>query len=162
MTKLTLFLQFEGDPRVELAEFDEKAGTKDVRAKAVELGFANLSDASVFAEGGADSLDDKQPLTAQGVSNKQRLCLHRCKKIHVTVDFAGDSKQHPFPPAVTIAEVKAWFVDKIGMSAADATEHVLQISGTKERPSPDTMIGSLKSVDCRIEVSLVPLKRVEG
>jgi hypothetical protein len=121
-----------------------------------------LSDASVFAEGREDSLDDKHPLTAQGVSNKQRLCLHRCKKIHVTVDFAGDSKQHPFSPATTIAEVKAWFVDKIGMSAADATEHVLQISGTKERPSPDTMIGSLKSVDCRIELSLVPLKRVEG
>ena len=162
MAKLSLFLQFEGDPRVELAEFDEKAGTKEVRAKAVELGFALLSDASVFAEGHDDPLDDKHPLTAQGVSNKQRLCLHRCKKIHVTVDFVGDSKQHPFSPVTTMADVKAWFVDKIKMSPADATEHVLQVSGTTERPTPDTMIGSLKSVDCKIELSLVPLKRVEG
>lgn len=162
MAKLTYFLQFEGDPRVELADFDEHAGAKEVRAKAVALGFAQLASASLFVEGREEALDDKHPLAAQGVANKQRLCLHRCNKVHVTIDFAGDSEQHPFSPATIIAEVKAWFVAKIGMSPADATEHVLQISGTTERPSPDTMIGSLKAVDCRIALSLVPLKRVEG
>lgn len=162
MSQFSLFLQFESDPRVELVAFSENANVADVRAKAVGLGFEALAKADVFVEGSEEPLDEKLSLASQKVGPKQRLCIHRCKKIHVTAHFADETKQHPFAPSATVAEVKTWFVDKIKMSPADATEHVLQITGTTDRPGPDTMIGSLKTVDCAIEFSLVPIKRVEG
>ncbi len=162
MTDLTLFLQFEGDPRVELITLSEQARVADVRAKAVELGFSALADALVFAEGDDKPLDEKNTLKTQKVGPKHRLCLHHCRNIHVTATFVEKEKQHPFAPSATVAEVKAWFVAKIDMPAKDASEHALQITGTKDRPSPEVMIGSLRTQDCRLAFSLVPIKRVEG
>lgn len=162
MTDIPLFLQFEGDPRIEMVTLREDARVADVRARAVALGFPALADALVFHQGDDQPLDEKRSLKAQKVAQKDRLCLHHCRQLHVTIRFAGEDKQHPFPASATIAEVKAWYVDKIDMPEKDASEHVLQVAGTEDRPSPDVMIGSLKSEQCRIALSLVPIKRVEG
>jgi hypothetical protein len=49
------------------------------------------------------------------------------------------------------------------MDPGDAAEHVLQLTGTADRPDADTHIGALASCpDCRLAFDLVPLKRVEG
>lgn len=162
MPKFPLFLQFEGDERVELVTFPDTVDVAQVRAKAIELGFEHLADALVFAEGNDEPLDERHPLRDQKVSPKDRIHIHRCRQIKVTLHFVDEAKHHPFPPATTVARVKKWFVDKIGMSPTDATEHVLQITGTSLRPSPDTHIGSLVRERCALEFSLVPIKRIEG
>jgi len=162
MTQFPLFLQFEGDERVELVSFPDTVDVAQVRAKATELGFDHLVDALVFAEGDDEPLDERRPLRDQKVGPKHRVHLHRCRQIQVTLHFVDVTKHHPFSPATTVAQVKKWFVDKIGMSPTDATEHVLQITGTTRRPSPDTHIGSLVRGRCAIEFSLVPIKRIEG
>jgi hypothetical protein len=162
MSKFQLFLQFEGDRRVELVTFTDDVDTEAVRAAAVKLGFADLGTALIFAENTEDALEDGRPLREQKVGNKHRLHLHRCPEIKVTLHFVDVTKHHVFRPAATVDRVKRWFVNKIDMSDVDATEHVLQITGTTDRPDPDTHIGSLVSGRCTLEFSLVPLKRIEG
>jgi hypothetical protein len=53
-------------------------------------------------------------------------------------------------------------VHELKMSPVDASEHVLQITGTTDRPDPDVQIGALVSGCCELAFSLVPVKRVEG
>ena len=82
----------------------------------------------------------------------------------MTVTFNGQSKGHEFSPATTVADVKKFAaIREFGMKPADAAEHVLQFSGSAERPEPETHVGALVSCpDCRIAFDLVPHKRVEG
>ena len=150
MSKFQLFLQFEGDRRVELVSFADNVDTQAVRAAAVKLGFVHLANALVFAEDIDDALDDGRPLRDQAVGHKHRLHLHRCREIKVALHFVDVTEHHVFRPAATVDRVKRWFVHKIGMSAVDATEHVLQITGTTDRPDPDTHIGSLVSERCAL------------
>ena len=89
--------------------------------------------------------------------------VHRCTRVAVTVTFNHRHVEHSFPPSATIARVKAWAADKLGMSPEDATEHVLQISGTHTRPSPGAHLGSLVSCPhCQAKFDLVPEERVNG
>lgn len=162
MPHIEFFIQFEGTPRVELARFPEDIDVAGVRAWAVALGLAHLAEALVFAEEIEEALEEGRPLRDQGVGHKHRIHLHRCRKIEVALHFVDKTKHHVFRPAVTVKRVKHWFVDAIGMSPVDATEHVLQITGTTDRPSPDTHIGSLVGDHCKVEFSLVPIKRIEG
>lgn len=162
MSKLKLFLQFEGHRAIEVASLGPEATPRDAVKAAVALGFSESPDASVFHGDQSDPLDLDTPLNRQGVKDKDRLHVHRCKKIHVTIAFASARKQHPFPPSATIEAVKRWFVREIGMSEVDATEHVLQIAGTSDRPDPDVQIGSLTKRECSLDLVLVPIKRVEG
>ena len=162
MSHIELFVQFEGTPRVELARFPEDIDAAGVRAWAVALGLAYLAEALIFADEVEEALEEDRPLRDQGIGHKHRIHLHRCPEIRVTLHFVDETRHHVFRPAATVKRVKKWFVDAINMSAVDATEHVLQITGTNERPNPDLHIGSLVSERCALELSLVPIKRIEG
>jgi hypothetical protein len=49
------------------------------------------------------------------------------------------------------------------MTEEEAGEHLLQIAGTTDRPTPGTHIGTLTSCpDCRVRFDLVPDERVNG
>jgi hypothetical protein len=49
------------------------------------------------------------------------------------------------------------------MTPEEASEHVLQILGTQDRPSPGTHLGALtKCPHCRLAFDLVPDQRVNG
>ena len=51
--------------------------------------------------------------------------------------FNGETVHHKFGPGTTVARVKNWAAEhKFGMTPQEAGEHVLQISGTKDRPIP--------------------------
>ncbi|OYX47053.1 MAG: hypothetical protein B7Y90_13880 [Alphaproteobacteria bacterium 32-64-14] len=157
MSKLKLFLQFEGHRAVEVVLLGSDAIARDVIKAAAALGLADSPDIVVFHGDHPDPLDPGKPLHDQGVKDKDRVHVHRCKKIQVSVTFASFRKQHPFSPAATVEAVKRWFVHEIKMSEIDATEHVLQIAGTSERPEPDVQIGSLTSRECALNLTLVPI-----
>lgn len=92
------------------------------------------------------------------------LHLHRCRHVEVAVTFGGETVHHRFPPSATVARVKTWAaVSKFGMTEEEAGEHVLQIAGTQDRPSPGTHIGALTSCPaCRVHFDLVPDERING
>lgn len=164
MSTLKLFLQFEGHRPVELIHLPETATVADVVAAARKAGLTDeLKDgALVFGAEGDEPLDPSATLKAAGVRDRHRVHVHRCKKVLVTLHFSGQTEKLEFPPAATVERVKREFVRRIHMSPTDATEHVLQLCGTTDRPEPDTHIGSLVCGCCNLCFDLVPIKRVEG
>lgn len=162
MTKLKLFMQIEGRRSIELIEVAEDAGPDAVLAAAAALGLA-IEAAMVFAGEDEHPLHMGKPLHHQGVKDKHRVHVHRCKKIGVTLHYADTPEAHrAFPPTATVTHVKRWYVHELKMAPVDASEHVLQITGTNDRPDPDVQIGALVTGCCEIALSLVPVKRVEG
>ena len=77
--------------------------------------------------------------------------LHRCRHVEVAVTFNGETVHHQFGPGTTVARVKTWAAErKFGMTPQEAGEHVLQITGTKDRPDPGTHLGAIAACpDCR-------------
>jgi hypothetical protein len=90
--------------------------------------------------------------------------VHRCRHIEVNVRFNNETVHHRFGPGAIIARVKRWAAEnKFGMTPEEASEHVLQILGTQDRPSPGTHLGALTSCpNCRLAFDLVPDQRVNG
>jgi hypothetical protein len=90
--------------------------------------------------------------------------VHRCRHVEVAVTFNGKPVHHRFGPGTTVARVKTWAAEReFKMTPQEASEHVLQISGTKERPDPGVHLGTLVlSPHCRIAFDLMPNERVNG
>ena len=78
--------------------------------------------------------------------------------------FNGETVHDRFAPGTTIARVKRWAAEKeFGMSREEASEHVLQLSGSQERPAPGTHLGALVTCKvCKLSFDLVPDERVNG
>jgi hypothetical protein len=164
MPNIQLFLQFEGSRGIELIEVDSDAPGREILVAAVRAGFAeqHLDVAQVFGPDDETPLNLEISIREQGIHHKHRVHVHRCRKIEVTLHFNDLTKVKHFPPSATIDHVKKWFVHAIDMSPVDATEHVLQLFGSSDRPEPDTQIGMLVSGCCELGFNLVPIKRVEG
>lgn len=164
MSKIQLFLQVEGSRGVHLVELEDNAQAKDLIAQAIRSGLAaaNVEGALVFGPDSDSPLDPALPLSKQGVRNKQRMHVHRCRQVNVTLHFNDVTEVVHVPPSATVDRVKKRFVQMIGMSSVDATEHVLQLCGSTERPEPDMQVGTLVCGCCDVCFDLVPIKRVEG
>ena len=71
--------------------------------------------------------------------------LHRCRHIEVAVTFNGETAPHQFGTGTTLARASNWAAEhKFGMTPQEAGEHVLQITGTKDRPDPGVHLGALR------------------
>lgn len=165
MNTLTLFVQLEGSSKIELIEVPDTATPLELVRAAIARGLPEESgaEALVFVDDKDDALDVKLTIAAQGVKNKDRVTIHRCRRVEVSVAFNARLEQRKFNPAATVERVKRWFVNQIGMTPVDASEHVLQVTGTAERPDQDTPIGTLVAKGtCSTALTLVPRKRVEG
>ena len=114
--------------------------------------------------------DEDEPLNELLIVRQQagpcgvKAHLHRCRHIAVAVTFNGETVHHQFGPGSTVARVKRWAAErKFGMSEEEASEHVLQIAGTLDRPSPGTHLGALaKCPNCRLDFDLMPDQRING
>ncbi|AUW47159.1 hypothetical protein [Rhizobium leguminosarum] len=165
MNKITLFVQFEASPNIELIELSDTATFAELILAATERGLPDdvQRDALIFIEEKDEALETDLSLTKQGVKHKDRVTIHRCRRVEVSVAFNARLEQRKFNPAATVGRVKRWFVDEIGMTPVDASEHVLQITGTNRRPDHDVPIGTVVTKGtCSVEFTLVPRKRVEG
>lgn len=92
-----------------------------------------------------------------------KIHLHRCARIAVAVAFGGRTLEHAFGPGSTLARVKQWATRELRMSDDDASEHVLQLAGTHDRPTPSTHLGSIVGhPHCRVAFDLVADERVQG
>ena len=161
MSELKLFLQFEGHRPIELIQLPESATAGDVLRAAAGHG-AIVEEAFVFLVDIEEPLDPDESLHARGVKDRHRVHVHRCRKVKVALTFVDTTAHHEFVPSATVETVKRWFVHHLKMSSVDAAEHVLQVSGTTERPDPDVQIGSLVHGACALAFTLVPTKRIEG
>lgn len=163
MGSIDIFYQREGSREIE--HLDISSEITFGALKALLIAKHGLEEgAALFIEDVDAAVDDEQALHGHAGRAGVKVHLHRCRHIEVTVSFNGKTVEHRFGPGSTVARVKKWAAEtKFGMSPEDASEHVLQIVGTHDRPPPGTHLGSLATCPhCRIAFDLVPDQRVNG
>ena len=131
------------------------------REKGLKIGVEQTPD--VWLENAEEPLKHDASLQAAGIKSRSRVHIHTCQRIHVTVNFNGQSHQHPFSPASTIHDVKDWAAKKFNLKETDISEYVLQVCGSSDRPKEDTQVGFYAEPgQCTACFDLVPQQRVEG
>ena len=92
-----------------------------------------------------------------------RVHVTKCHRVKVTVHYTHLTHTKEFPPGTRLKTVKDWAVAAFHVPAHDATEHVLEIHGTKEHPNTSEPLSVLVHAhDCGVVFDLVPDIRVEG
>jgi hypothetical protein len=163
MKTIDLFYQVEGLAEIQHLEVTAEASFGDVAARLREKHGLD-AEAVLFAEDGEEPLDDNAPVRDLAKAAGVKVHLHRCRQIEVAVTFNREAVDRRFAPGATVARVKQWAaVKKFGMTEEEAGEHVLQIAGTHDRPSPSTHIGALTNrKTCALAFDLVPDERING
>lgn len=164
--QVDVFVQGEGLKDVVLVQVPHDAVLVDVITAAKEhglLGGEQDGNYLVFLEDGDDALDTGMSLEKAGVHNRTHIHIHRQNRIKVTVNFNVRQDVRDFPPSATVERIKKWAARVFDMSEIDATEHVLQVTGSTVRPDEMTHIGALVTFpENKISFDLVPKIRVEG
>lgn len=163
MTTIDLFFQGEGFGEIKHLEIEPDTTCAIFKARVSEIqGVAR--DVLVFLEDEDDPIADDVLLKEHAAQKGMKVHVHRCRHVEVAVTFNGETVDHRFGPAATIARIKRWAAErKFGMSEEDAGEHALQISGTHERPALGIHIGSLTTCEaCALSFDLVADERVNG
>ena len=163
MATIDLFYQCEGIREVDHIEVESEQTFAEIKALLIAkhgLGAEVL----IFLENGEDPVAEHEPAHKHGDSGRIKVHVHRCRHVTVTVTFNGETVEHRFSPGATVAHVKHWAAErKFGMTHEEATEHVLQIAGTHDRPPPGTHLGTLATCPhCHVAFDLVPDQRING
>ena len=163
MKTLDLFFQGHGLGEIQHLSVELDATFGAIRTQLVQK-YSVLTETFVFVEDGDDPLDDDAQVADYASAAALKLHFSRCSKVEVLVTFNGETVRCHFAPSATVSRVKKWVAEsKFKMSEVDAGEHVLQISGTHDRPAPGTHIGVLVLTDtCEVKFDLVPDERVNG
>jgi len=163
MTSISIFYQGAGIPDVEHLEADIEKTFKEIK-DLLGAKHAFTGEFFLFLENEDEPAQDNLKLEKQKSPKGIKAHIHHCRHIEVSVTFNGQTVHHQFGPGTTIAKVKHWAaVKKFQMTDEEAGEHVLQISGTHDRPKPGTHLGALSSCkECRIAFDLLPNERVNG
>lgn len=122
------------------------------------------SDVLIFVESDERPVEHDVHIAVRGGDRGVTVHVHRCHRVNVAVTFNNMTKEHLFSPASTVGHVKQWMAEhKFDMTRDDASEHLLQLAGTTNRPSPSTHIGALTdSMICAVAFDLVADERVNG
>jgi len=157
-----IFAQSEFLNDVRALEVEPTSGGAGVREAllAVLPGGGDIQALQFYIE---DSDDEHAIEKLTEIPEGLRVHAHRLKGIDVNVRYAGRDVRRTFRPSATLQRVKGWAVRELGIAASDAAELMLQVSGTAQRPDPDTHIGALVKFPNRtLCLDLVPSTRVNG
>lgn len=163
MTSIDIFYQGEGLREIDHIEAGPEQTFSSLKALLIEKhGFQG--DVFIFLEDSDEPLDETVLVRQHAGPAGIKAHVHRCRHVEVHVRFNNATVQHRFAPGATVARVKTWAAErKFGMTPEEASEHVLQIAGTPDRPAPGTHLGALtRCPDCRLSFDLVPDHRVNG
>lgn len=159
MNHIDIFLQTEGNTTLSHLNLEGSSTVANLKATLVDRNLATPASA-IFIEDDDDPLDDHRSLDSIG-GKSLKLHANRCTSIAVTVTYGARTVSHKFSPSTTVAKVQRWSTSELGLTPDDATEHVLQLKGTLDRPSVSTHIGSLAR-ECEVAFDLVPNERIQG
>jgi hypothetical protein len=163
MSSIDVYYQGVGIREIEHIEIAAEESFARVKMLLVErhgLG----TDLLLFLEDADEPVDEALLVRDHARPSGVKVHVHRCRHVEVGVTFNGETVHHRFGPGTTVARVKKWAAErKFGMSEEEASEHVLQIANSHDRPAPGTHVGRLASCPaCRVVFDLVPDQRVNG
>jgi hypothetical protein len=162
---IEVFLQGKGISQIALVELPLEGRVRDIIDAAIPHGLqvVEAEEVLVWIEGEDEPLHLELTLEEAGIRKHSRVHVHTCHRVEVLVVYNGQTKPRQFSPAQTIARVKQWADHEFELSETDATDHVLQVSGTTNQPREDVHIGALVQYPhCSIGFDLVPKSRVQG
>lgn len=163
MNRIDVFYQREGVADIEHLELE--AGETFAKLKSLLVEKHGLpAEIFLFLEDEDEPVNEKHLPRDREHKAGIKVHVHRCRHVKVSVTFNNETVHANFAPSATVARVKRWAAEKkFGMSPEEAGEHVLQVSGTHDRPTPGTHIGSLVAHPaCKIAFDLVPDERING
>ncbi len=163
MTAIDVFYQGEGVREVEHIELGPDHTFASLKSIIIEK-HGLEPDVLIFLEDSDEPLDELLLVREHAGHVGVKVHVHRCRHVEVAVTFNNETVHHRFGPGATVARVKHWAAEhKFKMSPEEASEHVLQIKGTHDRPAPGTHLGTLAACPhCAVSFDLVPDQRVNG
>jgi hypothetical protein len=162
MKDIEVFYQVEGTRQIQHLTAPPGEPLSSVKARIIER-HGLPPDSHLTVEDVEEPIDESRPIETIAAGHGAKVHVHRCTRITVTVGYAGRTIERVFGPGVTVATIKRWAVEQLGISKEDASEHVLQIAGTHDRPTPSTHVGTLVQCPrCQIAFDLVADERVQG
>lgn len=163
MPDTIIFIHLLDRPELVEAEIDINASSRELEAILSDKEILLDAETLIFIDEADEPIVRDRHGPLDDLRHGAHIHLSRHHRIKVTVNFVGEAATKAFPPGARVRAVKAFAVHEFKMSAADAAEHVLQISGTTERPASDVPLHSLaKHHGHEIHFDFVPEKRVEG
>ena len=145
---------------VETMTVAELLGHKDLRGHS---GVTVSEEVLVFFGESEEPAERHAPVKQCHAGHDGRVHLTKCHRVKVTVFFTHLAHTKDFPPGTRLKKVKDWAVAAFNVPVHDATEHVLEIHGTKDRSNPSEPLSVLMhGHDCELCFNLVPDIRVEG
>lgn len=108
---------------------------------------------------GDDDPDQPVLLSARvgdvGLTRHGHLHCHPCRRIQVTVR-KDETKTRKFAPTARVARVRRWALKAFGLSGQAASDFVLQLCDSDQRPRPNQHLSELAQSDtCSICFDLV-------
>ncbi|WP_309709613.1 hypothetical protein [Pseudolysinimonas sp.] len=102
-------------------------------------------------------------VAATAVGENGHLHLTRCRRIEVTINYAGKTKTHEFAPGSTLGRVRRWAVGENGfdLPQKERPKHELGLCGSGIIADRNEHIGTL-ATDCELCVDLAPKDRFQG
>jgi hypothetical protein len=161
MSNIIVFLQQHGSVEAKELEIALSARLPEVLAASGAPGLGD--DVLIFVDEHEEPVGRDVCIGDTGAKHGSRLHVSRCRHVEVTVHYQERTETHRFAPGAKVHRVKQWAVQKFKLAETDATEHVLQICSSAERPAGDTPLHTLLAHgSCALCFDLVPEKRVEG
>lgn len=123
---------------------------------------AGLTDATAWAENGEDPLETAD-LVASVVGDRGHIHINRCRRVDVTVNYAGKQKSRTFAPGATIQATRQWAIGPNGfdLPAKERPKHEVGVCGTGVIADRNDHVGTL-AADCVLCLDLAPKDRFQG
>ena len=163
MSKLSLFVQIQGDNRVTEVAADERLSEAELYKALSDAGVKIGADQFIFIDEAEEPVSRDGKHSVSALKQGTRVHVSRCRRIKTTVNYLERSIHRDFAPGTRVRTVKKWAMREFELDKKDIAEHVLQICNSQERPGSDTPLHALvKGTECSVCFDLVPEIRVEG
>lgn len=161
--EIEIYLHGPGTIEEKLVKIPEDATVRELIEAAKRSGFPFEEGWVLVLEDEDEPLEPDARLRDTKVKNKHHVSCHTCRKIEVTVNFNGITRQRKFTPSRKVKGVLKWALGVFELAGADTENKELRLGGTQGRVLQSQQhIGSFVQGNCSLELYLTGIVEVNG
>lgn len=163
--KVEVFVEGEGLTQMILVEVAADDPIEYILDAAKAKGLIVEADSLVFVNKDEANKDRSKSVVNANIKKHNRIHVHRCVQVHVTVNYQKHHKQHPFRPFATVGDVRDWAMNlnEFSIDPGMRVNMILRLCGTAQEPELDVQIGTLaKHGECAVCFDFVVDPRFQG